>query len=405
MTRHPWAPGGLLFAILLGVAGCGSSREESVPDEDVAPAVRVPDEEAGAGAGAGAGLAGTSWRLVKFEGGDETVLTPDDPSKYTFTFEPGGRLTARIDCNRGMGTWKSSGPPELEFGPLALSRAMCPPGSLHDQIVRQLPYVRSYVMRDGHLYMALMADGGIYELEPVWSEPGEGGMKGAVRGTASWRERMALPTGAVLEATVEDVSRADAPAEVIGQVRVENPGNPPVRFEIPYDRSLLDPARTYAVRAKVTVDGKPFFTTDRHYPVLGADGGETVELMLRRTGSTPVANESLENTYWRLTHLHGAPVSREFQREPHLIFNAATGRASGSGGCNQVSGSYQASGDSLALSQMVGTLVACDKGMETEQAFLQALEGVSGWRISGRTLELLDRKGTALARFEGTHMR
>jgi hypothetical protein len=27
-------------------------------------------------------------------------------------------------------------------------------------------YLRSYVMKDGHLFLALMADGGIYEFEP-----------------------------------------------------------------------------------------------------------------------------------------------------------------------------------------------------------------------------------------------
>lgn len=42
---------------------------------------------------------------------------------------------ARIDSNRGRGTWKSTGPRQIEFGPLALTRARCAPGSLHDQIV------------------------------------------------------------------------------------------------------------------------------------------------------------------------------------------------------------------------------------------------------------------------------
>ena len=55
----------------------------------------------------------------------------------------------------------------LQFGPLALTRAMCPPGSLHDQIVKHWPYIRSYVVRNGHLFLALMADGGIYEFEPL----------------------------------------------------------------------------------------------------------------------------------------------------------------------------------------------------------------------------------------------
>ena len=118
-------------------------------------------------ASAPAGLAGTSWQLVKFEGGDDTVRTPDDRAKYTVDFGADGRLAARVDCNRGRGTWKSGGPSRIEFGPLALTRAKCASGSLHDQIVKQWGNIRSYVIRDGHLFLALMADGGIYEFEPA----------------------------------------------------------------------------------------------------------------------------------------------------------------------------------------------------------------------------------------------
>jgi len=64
---------------------------------------------------------------------------------------------------------KSPGPHQLQFGPLALTRAQCPPGSLHDRIVKQRGYIRSYVMKDGHLFLSLMADGGIYEFEPIIS--------------------------------------------------------------------------------------------------------------------------------------------------------------------------------------------------------------------------------------------
>ena len=71
-------------------------------------------------------LGGTSWQLVKFEGSDDTTLTPDDRAKYTIAFGTDGRLSARIDCNRGTGTWKSSGPNQIQFGPMALTRAMCP---------------------------------------------------------------------------------------------------------------------------------------------------------------------------------------------------------------------------------------------------------------------------------------
>jgi para-nitrobenzyl esterase len=112
-------------------------------------------------------LAGTSWQLVKFQGGDGAVAVPDDKARYTIAFAADGSVSARIDCNRGRGTWKSAGPNQLEFGPMALTRAMCPPGSLHDRIVKHWAYVRSYVIKDGRLFLSLMADGGIYEFEPL----------------------------------------------------------------------------------------------------------------------------------------------------------------------------------------------------------------------------------------------
>ena len=114
-----------------------------------------------------AGLAGTSWQLVRFQGGDDTVLTPDERSKYTLAFNADGSLVGRIDCNRARGTWSSPQKGRLELGPMAVTRAMCPPGSLHDRIVKQLPHIRSYIIRDGRLFLSLMADGGIYEFEPV----------------------------------------------------------------------------------------------------------------------------------------------------------------------------------------------------------------------------------------------
>jgi para-nitrobenzyl esterase len=115
------------------------------------------------------GLAGTSWQLVGFRGGDGKVLKPLDGREYTLAFGADGRASARIACNRGSGSWKSDGRSTIEFGPMAVTRAMCPPGSmdLHDHILRQLPHIRSYVIRDGRLFLSLMADGGIFELEPV----------------------------------------------------------------------------------------------------------------------------------------------------------------------------------------------------------------------------------------------
>jgi uncharacterized lipoprotein NlpE involved in copper resistance len=66
-----------------------------------------------------------------------------------------------------------------------------------------------------------------------------GQASGQVKGTATYRERMALPPDTVFEATLEDVSKANAPAEVIGQARIDRPGNPPFRFEITYNPARI----------------------------------------------------------------------------------------------------------------------------------------------------------------------
>ena len=112
-------------------------------------------------------LGGTSCQLVRFQGGDGTVLTPNDRAKYTIAFADNGDLSVRFDCNRGRGTWKSRGPEQIEFGPLALTRAACLPGSLHDHMVKQWPFVQSYTIKSGHLFVSLMADGATFEFEPL----------------------------------------------------------------------------------------------------------------------------------------------------------------------------------------------------------------------------------------------
>ncbi len=53
------------------------------------------------------------------------------------------------------------------MGPLALTRAMCPKAELTSRLARDWANMSSYVLRDSHLFIALMADGGTYEFEPA----------------------------------------------------------------------------------------------------------------------------------------------------------------------------------------------------------------------------------------------
>ncbi len=118
-------------------------------------------------------LTGTTWKLVSIQSMDDAQGTTRiaHPETFTLSFVADGRANFRLDCNRGSATWKGKPSAEsssgsLEFGPLTTTRAMCPPGSLDQKVIRALPYVRSYLLKDGKLYLSLMADGGIYEWRP-----------------------------------------------------------------------------------------------------------------------------------------------------------------------------------------------------------------------------------------------
>lgn len=112
-------------------------------------------------------LAGTSWQLVKISSMDDSTDVPDAPSRYTLELDADGSVSILADCNRGMGNWSSEGTSQLTFGPVAATRAMCPPDSLSGKYLAQFEYVRSYVLKDGHLFLATMADGSIIEFEPL----------------------------------------------------------------------------------------------------------------------------------------------------------------------------------------------------------------------------------------------
>lgn len=115
----------------------------------------------------------------------------------------------------------------------------------------------------------------------------------------------------------------------------------------------------------------------------------------------PTSTATLENIYWKVTTLNGAPVVvAENQREPHVVFHSEGKRVTAFGGCNHMSGIFEVEGEKLTLSRMAATMMACDVGMEQEQALHDAFNRVARWKIRGETLELFDIGGETLATLE-----
>lgn len=112
----------------------------------------------------------------------------------------------------------------------------------------------------------------------------------------------------------------------------------------------------------------------------------------------------LQNKTWIATHLgnteiKAAPTAHNI---PSLQFDAATKRVTGADGCNRIMGSYEAGRDTLVLSQMAGTKMACLDNNNVSQKFNQALDQVANYQVFGKTLKLLDRHGNVLIQFKSS---
>lgn len=99
-------------------------------------------------------------------------------------------------------------------------------------------------------------------------------------GTVGYRQRIALPPGAVVTVRLEDISLADAKATLLAEQVIESSSQVPIPFELNYDPTSVDPRHRYAVRAQIRVEDELWFTTTRVNPVLNDAGTGPVDLML-----------------------------------------------------------------------------------------------------------------------------
>lgn len=105
-------------------------------------------------------LIGVVWEWQRFLGGNDSVLAPDSPDRFTLQFEADGRILVRADCNSGNGSVELSGP-AISFGAVALSRAYCGDESLDREFLRLLDEVTSFVYFNGQLGLGLPVDAGV----------------------------------------------------------------------------------------------------------------------------------------------------------------------------------------------------------------------------------------------------
>jgi putative lipoprotein len=111
----------------------------------------------------------------------------------------------------------------------------------------------------------------------------------------------------------------------------------------------------------------------------------------------------LLDTHWRLVQLGGEIIDNPpGERDAHIVLVSANNAVGGNAGCNRIFGHYALENDMLKFDGLGGTKMFCEGRMPLEQSFTNALLSVLRWKITGRTLELMDETAKAVATFEAT---
>ncbi|TDV54304.1 putative lipoprotein [Pseudomonas graminis] len=92
-------------------------------------------------------------------------------------------------------------------------------------------------------------------------------LPGSVDGEVFYLQRMALPPTATLKVSLQDVTLADAPAQILASQNGPIKGQVPLPFHLTYDQKQVQPGHTYSVSARIEVDGKLLMLSTERYTV------------------------------------------------------------------------------------------------------------------------------------------
>ncbi|MEQ7917809.1 YbaY family lipoprotein [Xanthomonas sp. WHRI 1810A] len=92
-------------------------------------------------------------------------------------------------------------------------------------------------------------------------------VSGKLDGEVFYLQRIALPPTATLTVTLQDVSVADAPAQTLARQSGPIQGQVPLPFHLTYDQKQIQDGHTYAVNARIELDGKLLMISTERYSV------------------------------------------------------------------------------------------------------------------------------------------
>jgi putative lipoprotein len=237
---------------------------------------------------------GTSWQLTQYLGPNNTQVPALASAAPTATFA-GGMLTGSTGCNSYTATYTLE-TSHLTISPGATTLRACedPVATQEHAFLAALPTVTGYTITGTTLMLTNASSQTVLTFAPMASPtggtPATGAVSATLTGTVTYRERIALPAGAVINVQLTDTSRADAPAMLIGEQTITTTGEQvPIPFNVAYDPASIIANHMYTVRATISVGGNVLFRTTSASLVLTNGNPTRVELVLTMTGGSAVS--------------------------------------------------------------------------------------------------------------------
>ncbi|MBO6556597.1 MAG: YbaY family lipoprotein [Pseudomonadales bacterium] len=246
-------------------------------------------------------------------------------------------------------------------------------------------------------------------------------MKQTLSGEVFYLERLLLPPNAVLDVTLEDVSKQDVASVVLARSTEVIVGTSPFRFSLEYDPSQIRSKGSYSLRAKVTLDDRLLMTSSERLDPFK----ESQKTLAIRVSKVPAPRHdersggfekrmavvsvdplaSITNTYWKLERVNETPVVMDTQQAREAFFQLIESGSTlrGFGGCNTISGRFELRGNDLSFTSVAATKKACPGGMKTEALFLELLSATSYYSIHAHELTLFDSKKKPIAKFRAQY--
>lgn len=203
----------------------------------------------------------------------------------------------------------------------------------------------------------------------------------AITGTVFYLPRIALPPNAVVETSLVDISRADAPAVTLASQQIVSGGRQvPFPFTLLYDPGQIDSRFSYAVQSRITVGGDLQFVTMSRFPVITNGNPTEVAVQVNPVAQTVSDEDQLTNTVWQLEQIQYSDGKLLEAASPsdYTIEFMADGQLAIRADCNQVLGSFAEDGGSLSIDLGPTTLAACSSE-SIEQDYLRALHAAGGY--------------------------